>query len=52
MAKICGAASNCPFSQQQTTVGCPCAELCPGYCEDITTYTTTSTTEEKSTQKG
>ena len=33
MSKMCGAANACPFSQQQTTGGCPCAELCPGFCE-------------------
>ena len=44
MSKVCGAASICPFGQQQTTSGCPCAELCPGYCEKIETTTSTSTT--------
>lgn len=31
--KICGAANGCPFSQEQTTGGCPRAETCPGYSE-------------------
>ena len=35
MSKICGAASGCPFAPEQTTGGCPCAELCPGYYEDV-----------------
>lgn len=51
MSKICAAASNCPFSQQQTTAGCPCAELCPGFCEETETYSSTSTAYLESAQK-
>lgn len=31
MAKVCTAGNTCPYSQQQTTGGCPAAEVCPGY---------------------
>ena len=30
MSEICES-SNCPFAPEQTTEGCPCADLCPGY---------------------
>lgn len=33
MSKICASAGACPFSPEQTSAGCPAAELCPGYCE-------------------
>lgn len=38
MSKVCGSAKDCPFAPEQTTGGCPCADLCPGYCEPYTTY--------------
>lgn len=44
MSKICGNASGCPFKPEQITGGCPCAELCPGYCEPATTNFSTTTT--------
>lgn len=31
MSKICDAALTCPFAPEQTTVGCPCSETCPGF---------------------
>ena len=31
MSKICDAALTCPFAPEQTTTGCICAELCPGF---------------------
>lgn len=43
MSKICGNASGCPFKPEQNTGGCPCAELCPGYCEDTRLTYSTST---------
>ncbi len=45
MSKICGAARGCPFSPEQTTGGCACAELCPGYTEPGTTVRTTDHAE-------
>lgn len=43
MSKICAVASTCPCAPAQTTEGCPCAELCPGYCEGVgPTYSTTT----------
>lgn len=43
MSKICAAGSNCPYSVDQGTGGCPCAELCPGFCEDKRFECSTST---------
>lgn len=35
MSKICVYSDSCRFAPDQTTTGgCPCAELCPGYCKD------------------
>ena len=51
MSKICAAANSCPFSQQQTTAGCPCAELCPGFCESTETISSTSAVQIDYTQK-
>lgn len=45
MSKICGAASGCPFAPEQTTGGCACAELCPGYTAPGTTVYTTGHAE-------
>ena len=33
MSRICGGAQGCPFAPEQDSGGCPCADLCPGYCE-------------------
>lgn len=46
MSKICGAASYCPYKPEQTTGGCPCAELCPGYCVGTASEYSTSTTPD------
>lgn len=43
MSKVCGSAPICHFAPEQTTAGCPCAELCPGYCIPTHTITTTKT---------
>ena len=41
MSKVCGSWRGCPFSPEQTTGGCACAELCPGYTDPrATVYTT------------
>lgn len=43
MSKVCGSANCCPYAPEQTTSGCPCADLCPGYCKDAYTFTSTAT---------
>lgn len=43
MSKVCGSANVCPYAPEQTTAGCPCADLCPRYCLDTYTITTTHT---------
>ena len=43
MSKVCGRYSGCPFAPDQTTGGCPCAELCPGFCKDSRVIASTST---------
>ena len=43
MSKICKASYNCPFAPEQTTVGCPCADLCPGYVDTNETKCWTET---------
>lgn len=48
MSKICGHASGCPYAPEQTTAGCPCAELCPGYCENTRLTYSTSTKPSES----
>lgn len=44
MSKVCESLGACPYAPQQTTAGCPAAELCPGYTEmsDIEYRTGTS----------
>ena len=33
MSKLCAASECCPYHKEQTTAGCPCADLCAGYTE-------------------
>lgn len=33
MSKVCKCSNGCPYAPQQTTAGCPAAELCPGYTD-------------------
>ena len=33
MSLVCRASQTCPFAPEQTTGGCPCAELCPGFTD-------------------
>ena len=33
MSRVCKCASICPYAPEQTTAGCPAADLCPGYTE-------------------
>ena len=46
MSKICGAANGCRFSPEQDSGGCPCADLCPGYCEPCKVTTSNKTEPE------
>lgn len=48
MSKVCGAYGLCHYSPEQNSGGCPCAELCPGYCEPCR-VTTSNKTEQVST---
>lgn len=49
MSKICAMANACPYAPEQTTGGCPCAELCPGYCEGVgLTYSITTQLDKNS----
>lgn len=34
MSKVCGVVNGCRFKPEQSTAGCPCAELCPSFVED------------------
>lgn len=43
MSKICGSNNACPFAPEQTTEGCPCADLCPGYVDTNETKCLTET---------
>lgn len=52
MSKICAAGNNCPYSKQQTTGGCECADLCPGFVEDIRWTNGTTAAEPNITPKG
>lgn len=45
MSRICGMANECPWEIEQTTAGCPCAELCPIFTLDTTYESTTTTTQ-------
>ena len=33
MSRICGNAGGCPYAPEQDSGGCPCADLCPGFCK-------------------
>ena len=46
MSKICASSECCPYHKQQTSAGCPCADLCAGYTEpkDFRYRTTTAIT--------
>ena len=49
MSKFCSKSNFCRFAPPQDAGGCPCAELCPGYCECNIVYTSTTTTVGEST---
>ena len=46
MSRICGMANGCPWKIEQSTGGCPCAELCPIFTFDTTYKRTTTTTPQ------
>lgn len=46
MSKVCAASQTCPFAPEQTTGGCPCAELCPGFKENTDIWYSSNTTED------